>query len=411
MKQKNPSGNVSRLRSELERRLIILRYSKGTIKNNMVIFGWVAEYLNGYGEINYTKELGQRFLIEYRLQANHRPNQFTKAKAIIRRIDEVLENKPFTQCFREAKSECPSRFTGLYNKYLESLVKRGYKKNTVNIRKRYAGRFLSRIPETVSSLEELSAADLYNTFAKYEWLPVCLIAARNFLSFLFETGVTKTNLSVCVPKPACPEPLPSIYSGDEIKQLLLSIDRACISGKRDYAILLLASHLGLRSSDIVELSFKDIDRTAKTIEIVQVKTGRPLKLVMNTEVEEALADYIQNGRPESPSDKIFLRLHAPFLPIKAACCHTITCKVFDLAGIAAQGRRRGAHSLRASYATALIMKDVPYAVVKEALGHEDRESSKYYVSVDIRRLRLCALDVPKPTGAFAVMLNDLEGVM
>ena len=411
MKQKDLRGNISRLRSELERRLIILRYSKGSIKNNMVIFGWVAEYLNGYGEINYTKELGQRFIVEYQLQVNHSPNQFKKANAIIRRIDEILENKPFASCFRETISECPARFAELYNVYLENLIKRGYKKNTINIRKRYTARFLSRIPETILSLEEISAADLYNTFTKYEWLSVCLIAARNFLSFLFKIGVTKINLSVCVPKPICPKPLPSIYSGNEIKQLLSSIDRTSSLGKRDYAILLLASHLGLRSSDIVELSFNNINYTAKTIEIIQVKTGRLLKLVMNTEVEESLTDYIQNSRPKSPSDKIFIRSRAPFLPITAGSGYAITRKIFDRAGIAAQGRRRGTHSLRASYATALIMKDVPYAVVKEALGHEDMESTKYYVRVDIRRLRMCALDVPKPIGAFALMLNDLEGVL
>jgi len=411
MKQENLNGNLGRLRSELERRFIILRYSTGSIKNNMGIFGWVVEYLNGYGEINYTKELGQRFLIEYRLQANHRPNQFLKAKTIIRRIDEILENKPFALCFCKVLPECPSRFTGVYDKYLERLIKHGYKKNTITIRKRYVNRFLSRIPETVLSLEELAAADLYNIFTKYEWLPVCLVVARNFLSFLFDTGVTKTNLSVCVPKPVYPKPIPSIYSGDEIKQLLSFIDRTYSQGKRDYAILLLASHLGLRSSDIVGLSLTDINYTAKTIEIVQVKTGRPLKLVMNTEVEEALADYIQNGRPKSPSERIFLRSRAPFLPLTAASGHAIACKSFNQAGIPVQGRRRGTHSLRASYATALIAKDVPYAVVKEALGHEDHESAKYYVRVDIRRLRMCALDVPKPMGTFAVMLNDIEGVL
>jgi site-specific recombinase XerD len=65
--------------------------------------------------------------------------------------------------------------------------------------------------------------------------------------------------------------------------------------------------------------------------------------------------------------------------------------------------------LRASYATSLINKGIPYAIVKEALGHDDPESTKHYVRVDIRRLRICALDVPKPSGAFAVMLGDLEG--
>jgi site-specific recombinase XerD len=215
--------------------------------------------------------------------------------------------------------------------------------------------------------------------------------------------------------------LPSIYSGDEVKRLLSSVDRASASGKRDYAVLLLASHLGMRSSDIVGLSFKDIDYTAKTIKIIQVKTARPLTLIMNGEVEEAIADYIQNGRPHSSSDKIFLCSRAPYSPITAACGYAITRRYFDHAGIAAQGRRRGAHALRASYATALVSKGVPYTVVKEALGHEDQESAKYYVRIDVRRLRMCALDVPKPMGAFAVMLEpdvrrtlgsgDPEGVL
>jgi len=277
--------------------------------------------------------------------------------------------------------------------------------------KTYAGRLLSRLPETVLSLEELSAADLYEVFTKHERTLTSLAAARGFLSFLFENGGTKTNLSACVPKPARPNSLPSVYSGEEVKRLLSSVDRASSLGKRGYAILILAAYLGLRSSDIAGLSFKDIDRAAKTIEIIQIKTARPVKLVMNREAEEAVDDYIKNGRPQSSSDKIFLRFRAPFLPLPAGQCYAVANKYFSLAGIAAQGRKRGPHALRASYATALVAKGVPYAVVKEALGHKDPESAKYYVRVDAKRLRMCALDVPKPAGAFAVMLGDLEGVL
>ena len=67
MKEKNLSGNLSRLRSELERRLIVMRYSKGSANAYMRIFGWVEDYIKEYGETNYTKELGQ--LVEYPLQS------------------------------------------------------------------------------------------------------------------------------------------------------------------------------------------------------------------------------------------------------------------------------------------------------------------------------------------------------
>jgi len=331
-------------------------------------------------------------------------------------MDEILENKLFTPCLHKSKSECPSRFTGLLGKYLESLTKRGYRITTINGLKRYTGRFLARLPETILSLEELSAADLYDVFTKYEWPSMGLGAARSFLSFLSESGITKTNIYNCVPRPCRPRPLPSVYSGNEVKQLLSSVDRTGGMGKRDYAILILAAYLGLRSSDIVNLSFDDIDRAAKTIKIIQTKTARPLTLVMNSEVEEAITDYIRNGRPQSSSSRIFLGSQAPYQPLSAGAGYAVAIKYFNLGGIAAQGRRRGTHALRASYATALVAKGVPYAVVQQALGHKDQESAKYYVRVDVRRLKMCALDVPKPIGAFAVMLEpnvraDLEGAL
>ena len=416
MKQKNVGSNLDMLKKELERRLIVMRYSKTATKVHMCIFGWVEDYLNGYGETDYSKELGQRFLTEYQLQSIHSPSQFKNARTVIRRLNEIQENKLFTPRFRKSKSECPSRFTSLLDKYLESLVKRGYRITTINSQKMYTVRFLARLPETVLSPEELTAADLYDVFTKDEWPEVGFTAARSILSFLFENGITKTNLSNCVPRPCHHRPLPSVYSGNEVKRLLSSVDRTSALGRRDYAILILAAYLGLRSSDIVNLSFGDIDYAVKTITIIQTKTARPLTLVMNNEVEEAITDYIRGGRPQSSSDRIFLGSQAPYQPLSAGAGYTVALKYFNLSGIQAQGRRRGTHALRASYATALVAKGVPYAVVQEALGHEDQESAKYYVRVDVRRLRMCALDVPKPIGAFAVMLEpnvraDLEGAL
>jgi len=411
MKQQSTSTNLGWIRDELKRRLIVMRYSKSASKAYMRIFGWVEEYLEGYGEADYTKAWGQRFIAEYSLQANHSPTQFKQARTLVRRLDEILEGKLFTPCFRKSAVECPSRFTGIRDKYLEQLRKNGYRETTINSRKLYAGLFFSRLPDTIENVNNLTNADLYSVFTKHEWVQVGYTTARSLLVFLYENGLTKADMSVCVPKPKHPKPLPSVYTGDEVARLLSSVDRTTVLGKRDYAILMLAAHLGLRSSDIVNLSFRNIDYAAKTIEIDQVKTGRPLTLVMNNDVGEAISDYIQNGRPQSLSEKVFLGSQAPYAPMTAGLGYLIAHKYFRLAGIAAQGRKCGPHALRTSYATALVAKGVPYAIVQEALGHEDPESAKYYVRVDVRRLRMCALDTPKPTGAFAVMLGDLEGVL
>jgi site-specific recombinase XerD len=388
-----------------------MRYSKSMVANYRRIFGWLDDFLGAYGEAGYSKEAGQRFIAEYRLQANHSPSLFKTARTVVRRIDEILEDKAFSPSYRERAIECPPHFADLQGKYLNHIAKHGYRGSTITSRKLYTGRLLAWLPSTVSSIGKLTAPVVYGLFTNHEWPSVGHSAARGFFAFLYESGITKTDFSVCVPRPTRPRSLPSVYSGDEVSQLLTSVDRSTSLGKRDYAFLMLAAYLGLRSVDIVNLRFDDINHSAKTIEVVQAKTSRPLTLVLNSDVEGAINDYIKHGRPRSESEKIFLNSQAPFTQLTAGGGYAIVHKYMELAGIAALGRKRGPQALRQSYATALVAKGVPYSVVKEALGHEDPESAKHYVRVDIKRLKPCALNVPKPIGAFALLLGDLEGVL
>ena len=58
-----------------------------------------------------------------------------------------------------------------------------------------------------------------------------------------------------------------------------SIDKESIAGKRDYAILLLAVCLGLRSVDIANLKLSNIDWEKKMIFITQEKTSKNLTIL------------------------------------------------------------------------------------------------------------------------------------
>jgi integrase len=372
-------------------------------------FGWLQEFLEGYGEKDYSKEFGQRFLLEFTLQAHHALSYFRQAKTLIHRLNEILDGKLFAPRFYEPKPECPPQFSTHYELYCEYLKRKGLARSTIGNHERHAGCLLRWLVGIVPSLSSLTAADIYGVLTNYTMRTGFLTVARCFLSYLFESKVTDADLSGCIPKTRHPQPMPSVYSGDEVSRLLSSIDRSTSMGRRDYAIFLLAAKLGLRSSDIVNLKLGDLDCEKKTIDIIQVKTGKPLTLVLNPDIEEALDEYIRHGRPQSEKEHVFLGTHAPYSALCAGAVCSIAQRGFERAGIPSAGRRRGAHALRMSYATALVTKGVPYAVVTEALGHDDPESAKYYVRVDVRRLRLCALKVPKPSGALAVNLMDLEG--
>ena len=97
-----------------------------------------------------------------------------------------------------------------------------------------------------------------------------------------------------------------------MQKLLTSVDRSNPLGRRDYAILIMAAKLGLRVSDIINLTFDEIDWTKKTLSITQQKTGKLVELPLTEDVGWAIIDYLQHGRPESECIHVFIKHCAPY---------------------------------------------------------------------------------------------------
>lgn len=97
---------------------------------------------------------------------------------------------------------------------------------------------------------------------------------------------------------------------NDITKILNIIDRNSSIGKRDYAIIVLACVTGIRAGDIINIKLSDIDWKNKEILIIQGKNDSYLKLPLNNNACKVLADYVLNGRPETKSDKLFIRSSA-----------------------------------------------------------------------------------------------------
>jgi len=174
-----------------------------------------------------------------------------------------------------------------------------------------------------------------------------------------------------------------------------AVDRSSPKGKRDYAILLLAARLGLRTSDVCGLKFREIDWEHNRISIIQEKTGEPLDLPLLPEVGEAVIDYIKYGRPVSVLPYIFLNVNSPYDRLNRSTLHSIVCQYMRRAGITFEKERHhGPHALRHSLAALLLEKKTPLPVISEVLGHRNTESTRYYLRIDINSMKQCMLDVP-----------------
>jgi site-specific recombinase XerD len=239
----------------------------------------------------------------------------------------------------------------------------------------------------VNSLAIYQLPTIYHT--------VCVL--RSTLRYLHSTGIIATDLSAILPKIRYNKKakIPSAYTKDEIEKMINSIDRGNPRGKRDYALILLAARLGLRASDIVNLTFSNLKWDKNIIEITQHKTGKTVVLPLLNDVGEAIIDYIRFSRPKSGEPFVFLKLNAPNDVMLPSSIHSVVYTRLKAAGIKIPpGKKHGPHALRHSLASALLENDVSMPVISEVLGHSDTDSTSVYMKINISKLRECAVEVP-----------------
>lgn len=254
-------------------------------------------------------------------------------------------------------------------------------------------------------LAHLSASDVVgfvaDATARYRpsTIQLLLTALRSFLRFLRVEGVRGDRLEEAVPKVPLRRlaSVPRHLGSAEFARLIASLDD-CSSprGLRDRAMLLFAARLGLRASEVARLGLEDIDWRSGTVQIRTRKTGHGALLPLPGDVGEALAAYLQRGRPASEDRHVFL-LHRQRVgaPIDRHVVGDAVRRALRHAGIDAP--IRGANLLRHSLATDLLAHGASLKEIADLFGHRALSSTQVYAKVDIVALREVALPWPQVT--------------
>ena len=143
-----------------------------------------------------------------------------------------------------------------------------------------------------------------------------LCALRSFLRFASGDGLVDVAVVDAVPavKSRKQTRIPSVWDRAEVSKVLEAVDRGNPCGKRDYAMILLVTRLGLRGIDVKRLEFSDFDWPGNRLSVVQAKTGHRVWLPLLKDVGWAVIDYIRSGRPASDCPQVFIRHTAPIGP-------------------------------------------------------------------------------------------------
>jgi site-specific recombinase XerD len=220
---------------------------------------------------------------------------------------------------------------------------------------------------------------------------------RHYLRYLYNNGHIESDFSKALPRISTPrnKNIPAIWDEADVDKLLRSVDRSSPAGKRDYAIFVLTTGLGLRAADINNLQLSNLNWSRKEIEVSQQKTGKINVFPMTDEVGWALIDYLRYGRPQSDQPYVFLTANAPYTKFGDVTATSILKRYMQRCGIHenVSGISKGMHSLRHSLARKLLDKDTPLELIANIMGHTQIVSSSPYLKIDINGLRECALSL------------------
>jgi site-specific recombinase XerD len=214
-------------------------------------------------------------------------------------------------------------------------------------------------------------------------------ALRAFLRYLRHRGEITSDLAACVPIVAnwSHATLPKFLKLGQVDQVLKHCDRRRTTGRRDYAILLLLARLGLRAGEVVALTLDDIDWKEGNLTL-RGKGGREAKLPLPVEVGEAIAGYLQNGRPHCASRRLFIRQRAPRVGFANTAISKLVMRALARAGV--DSPRKGAHLFRHTLATEMLRQGASLTEIGELLRHQHPNTTTIYAKVDLPALRRLA---------------------
>lgn len=392
--------------------LLEARRTEDTVRRHRVVLDRFCVFLAEHGVDSVTDQVCLDFIANQtgvRLGSLREPIGDRDVQAVRRPVvlmADALAGRPVDvdRTVVPAKDGCPAKFRPLRDDYLASCRRRGNAAPTVIAKDRAVSRFLAYLDDVGAvDLAVLGVQDLSGFLLRQRRLRRKTIASMrsclaDFLDFLAATGRTPRSLADRLPpqKYVRHESEPHLWTQDEIRRTLAVIDRQSATGKRDYAMILTTARLGLRISDLRHLELGNLDWRAKTITIIQHKTGRPLSLPLLDDVGWAIIDYVKHGRPETICAKVFVKHRHPFDTF--GCAASVATRLSRHAARAGidfpPDEVCGMHSLRGSLAVAMIDNGASMPVVSAVLGHASSNTTQaYYLRFDTERLRCCALDV------------------
>ncbi|WP_308242280.1 site-specific tyrosine recombinase/integron integrase [uncultured Prevotella sp.] len=212
-----------------------------------------------------------------------------------------------------------------------------------------------------------------------------LCGVRSFFRFLVLDGVLADDPAELLESPAVGEHLPEVLTTEEVDRMEASIDLSKWEGQRNRAIIEVLFSCGLRVSELVNLRFSDVSLNDKFLRIVGKGSKERLVPISDAALREIqLWLFDRNLMKVKPGEQEFVFLNRRGAHLTRTMILIMIKRTAEEAGIT---KTVSPHTLRHSFATALLKGGANLRAIQEMLGHENIKTTQIYTHIDITTLR------------------------
>lgn len=290
----------------------------------------------------------------------------------------------------ETSKETSSNLIRKYQRYLK--LEKGYSPNTLDAYIRDVDKLLKFLSDEEKTPQEAKLEDIENFAAAVYDLGIgarslarILSGVRQFYRFLVLDGYMEADPTELLESLKQPQHLPEVLSTAEVDMLERAIDLSKWEGHRNRAIIEVLFSCGLRVSELTHLKLSNLYREEQFVRVMGKGSKERLVPISPKALQELdywFADRNQMKIKEGEEDYVFLNRRGAHLTRTM-----ILIMIKNYARDAGIKKTISPHTLRHSFATALLEGGANLRSIQAMLGHESIGTTEIYTHIDTTTLR------------------------
>ena len=212
-----------------------------------------------------------------------------------------------------------------------------------------------------------------------------LSGVRSFFRFLQLDGWRDDDPSELLESPVLGEHLPEVLSTEEVDCLEASIDLSKPEGQRNKAIIEVLFSCGLRVSELVNLKLSNLYIEERYVRVLGKGSKERLVPISDKAVTELKYWFMdRQGLKIKPGEEDYVFLNRRGAHLTRTMILIMIKRQAEEAGIK---KIISPHTLRHSFATALLEGGADLRAIQVLLGHESIGTTEIYTHIDMTTLR------------------------